>query len=61
LLSAKRIVFVEIWHSKDSHHGITNELLDRATVTLEGEAHFLEVAIHYFAHGLSVESFPEAG
>ena len=59
--SAKRVVLVCRRGPEDRHHRITDELLDRATVTLEDRPQILEVATHARADHLGIRGLAERG
>ena len=52
---ALRIVLARSRRAEDRHHGVADELLDRAAVALELEAHALVVAGEDRPHVLGVE------
>ena len=58
---AKRVVLVGFRHAEGAHHGVPDELLDRASVPLDRGAHGVEVAVEHLAEDLGVESLPELG
>ena len=58
---SERVVLVELRDAEHGHHGVADELLDRAAVALERGAHRVEVAGHDLAHGLGVELLAELG
>ena len=57
----ERVVLVRLRDAEDRHHGVADELLDRAAVPLEDRPRILEVAAHRRPHGLGVEALPERG
>ncbi len=56
-----RVVLVERRNAKDRHHGVADELLDGAAVTLEDCARLLEVPGHDAAHPLRILVLADAG
>ena len=56
----QRIVLVQDGSAEDGHHGVADELLDRAAVTLERGSHLVEVARHHAPHQLGVAHLAEA-
>jgi len=57
---AQSVVLVEHGHAEDRHHGVPDELLDRAAMTLDHGPHRLEVARHHSAPALGVEPFSKS-
>ena len=55
------VVLVHDRHTEDGHHGVADELLDRAAVMLDDRLHPLEVACEQRAHPLGVERLSERG
>ncbi len=58
---SERVVLVQLRDAEHRHHGVPDELLDRASVAFERGAHRVEVTGHDLAHGLGVELFAELG
>ena len=58
---AERVVLVELRDAEHGHHGVADELLDRAAVAFERGTHRVEVAGHHLAHRLGVELLAELG
>ena len=56
---AKGVVLVDLWEAEDSHRRIADELLDRATVSLEDRAKFHVVARHELAQRLRIGPLAE--
>ena len=56
---AKGVVLVDLWEAEDSHRRIADELLDRATVSLEDRAKFRVVARHELAQRLRIGPLAE--
>ncbi len=56
---AQRVVLVRDGDPEDGHHGIADELLDGAAVTLEDHAKILEVAPHPCAQRLGIRRLAE--
>jgi hypothetical protein len=52
---AQRIVLVRGRDAEDRHHGITDELLDRAAVGLDDSLHPVEIAGEHLAERLGVD------
>ena len=59
--SPERVVLVRLRDAEHRHHGVADELLDRAAVPLEDGARVLEVAAHRRPQRLGVEPLPEGG
>ena len=57
----QRIVLVHDRHTEDGHHGVADELLDRAAVMLDDRLHPLEVAREQRARPLGIERLSERG
>ena len=58
---AQRVVLVQRRHAEDGHHGIADELLDRAAVALDDLPHRFEVAGEQRAQPLGIDRLPERG
>ena len=58
---AQRVVLADGRHAEDGHHGVADELLDRAAVPLDRGARDVEVARHQRAQRLGVEPLAERG
>ncbi len=56
----QRIVLVQDGSPEDGHHGVADELLDRAAVALERRSHLVVVARHHAPHQLGVAHLAEA-
>ena len=57
----ERIVLVHLRHTEDRHHGVADELLDRAAVTLDRGSRRLEVPRHRGARRFRVEPLRARG
>src|SRR5207248_1441983 len=55
----QRVVLVDDRDPEHRHHGVADEFLDRPAVTLEHLARGREIAFHYPAERLRVETFAE--
>src|SRR5205823_11173140 len=58
---AQRIVLVHRGNAEDGHHGVADELLDRAAVALDDFFRDLEVAGHHPPQALGIDLLPERG
>ena len=56
---AERVVLVEHGHAENGHDGVSDELLDRSSVSFENGLHLVEVAAHHTAERFRVELFAE--
>ena len=56
---ADRVVLVQPRDPEDGHHGIADELLDRASVAFDHRRHLVEVAAHHAAKGLRIQPLPQ--
>ena len=56
---AERVVLVQHRNAEHGHHGVADELLDRAAVPLDHAAGQLEIARHHRPKGLRVELLAE--
>jgi hypothetical protein len=54
----QRIVFVQDWNPEHRHHGVTDELLDRAAVPHQGVTRDREVQLHDLSQSLRVQPLP---
>ena len=50
----QRVVLVHLGHAEDGHHGVADELLDRAAMCLDDGLHALEVAREQRAERLGI-------
>ena len=57
---SQRVVLVDAREPEDGHHGVADELLDRAAVPRDRRAHRVEVAGHRLPQRLGVELLAEA-
>ena len=56
---SQRVVLVELWDPEHGHHGVADELLDRALVPFDHLGHLVEVAAHHAAERFRVQPLPE--
>ena len=58
--SAESIVLVDRWNTERRHHGVSDELLDRAAVAHEDLLHLVEIAGDHAAEGLRIHLLAES-
>jgi len=57
----ERVVLMHPRQAEDGHDRVTDVLLDRAAVPLEGLAHFIEIPRHHLADSLGVQLLAHRG
>ena len=53
------VVLVETRDPEHGHHGVADELLDRAAVALDRRGHLVEVPTHHASEGFGIEALAE--